>query len=188
MPGRQGSRGKAGEKCGGTVRRTGKNTGNKKGKQYIGLYEEIRREPESSQEEETSRERETETVETGGAEALSPAEQEKMPGAADRFALDKKSSDHGSFRDWLFRHDPGRHSDFMAVRETKKWGKGKARTKAQASDQASVSLHSFSLNPTRTRSWDTRMGRFTSIPSVDKSSSCSSSVMDGSLSFRAMDL
>lgn len=56
-----------------------------KGKQYIGLYEEIRREPESSQEEETSRERETETVETGGAEALSPAEQEKMPGAADRF-------------------------------------------------------------------------------------------------------
>ena len=60
--------------------------------------------------------------------------------------------------------------------------------KVQAPDQPSVSLHSLSLKPTRTKSSDTRMGRFTSIPSVDKSSSCSSSVMDGNLSFKAMDL
>lgn len=54
-----------------------------KGKQYIGLYEEIRREPESSQEKE-SQETEMET-ETEEMETLPHEEQKKTLSAAERF-------------------------------------------------------------------------------------------------------
>ncbi len=44
--------------------------------------------------------------------------------------------------------------------------------------------HSASLNPTSTKSSPTRIGRFTSIPSVARRAYCSSSLIDGSLSFK----
>lgn len=53
-----------------------------KGKQYIGLYQEIRQEPESSQEEEKSRETE---IKTEKMETLPHEEQKKTLSAAERF-------------------------------------------------------------------------------------------------------
>ena len=44
--------------------------------------------------------------------------------------------------------------------------------------------HSSSLNPTKTKSSPTTIGRFTSIPSVASNSSCSVSVISGRRSFK----
>lgn len=51
-----------------------------------------------------------------------------------------------------------------------------------------ASFHSSSLNPTQTVEPVTRIGRFTSIPSVARSSYFSSSVISGSLSFNFISL
>ena len=50
------------------------------------------------------------------------------------------------------------------------------------------SSHSVSLNPTKTKPSPITSGRLTSIPSVERSCSISSSLMEGSLFFRSMDL
>ena len=52
----------------------------------------------------------------------------------------------------------------------------------------SILFQSASLNPTKTLSPLINSGRFTSIPSVANNCSCSSSVISGSFSFRAIDL
>ena len=49
-------------------------------------------------------------------------------------------------------------------------------------------VHSASLNPTSTKSAPMSIGRFTSIPSVERSFSISSSVIVGSLFLRSSDL
>lgn len=48
--------------------------------------------------------------------------------------------------------------------------------------------HSFCRNPTKTLSSVTRIGRFTSMPSVESSSSCSSSDISGRRSFSFISL
>ena len=55
-------------------------------------------------------------------------------------------------------------------------------------DLVNLSLHSPSLNPVNTKSSPTTSGRFTSIPSVASKASCSSSLMEGSLSFKDISL
>ena len=51
-----------------------------------------------------------------------------------------------------------------------------------------ASLHSFSLNPVSTKSSPITRGRFTSIPSVARSFSCSSSDISFNLSFNPISL
>ena len=55
-------------------------------------------------------------------------------------------------------------------------------------DYNNFSSHSLTLKPTRTMSSLTKIGLFTSIPSVDKRSNCSSSDMSGSLSLSLSSL
>ena len=54
--------------------------------------------------------------------------------------------------------------------------------------QFRCAAQSASLKPVRMKPSPTRIGRLTSIPSVASRSSCSCSLMAGSLSFRPMDL
>ena len=62
------------------------------------------------------------------------------------------------------------------------------RREVPALDHPSAASHSAWRKPVRTKPSPTRMGRFTSIPSVASRASCSSSLMPGSLSLSSMDL
>lgn len=93
-----------------------------KGKQYIGLYQEIRREPESSQKEEESQGTE---IETEKWKRFHMRSRKNAQCGGEVPVLDKKTSDQSGFWNWFFHFDPGRHGAFMDVQKKRKEGKRK---------------------------------------------------------------